>query len=66
MWVCNFMDAVLLFTLVPAIVVSTILYAVFAEARHSRVRRTRWELWAERSRLRARPARRYWRPADLG
>ena len=60
------MDAVLLFILVPAIVVSTILYATFAEARHSRVRRTRWELRTARNRLRPRPARRYWRAQGIG
>jgi hypothetical protein len=56
------MSEVLLFTLVPAIVIGTILYAVLAEMRHARVRRSRWELRAVRS-LRLRPVRPPFRPA---
>ena len=37
------MSTILLIAVVPALVVATALYAVLAEARHNRVRRTRWE-----------------------
>jgi hypothetical protein len=56
------MSEVLLFTLVPAIVIGTILYAVVAEMRHDRVRRSRWELRMARS-LRLRSVRPPFRPA---
>ncbi|WP_214406743.1 hypothetical protein [Pseudonocardia lacus] len=57
------MSEVLLFGLVAAIVVGTILYALVSEMRHSRARRSRFEVRAGRSRLRLRPTGRPFRPA---
>ena len=57
------MSEVLLFALVPAIVLGTILYAVYSELRHNRVRRSRWELRGARARLRVRSAARRTYPA---
>jgi hypothetical protein len=37
------MSAILLIAAVPVIVIVTALYAVLAEVRHNRIRRTRWE-----------------------
>ena len=57
------MSEVLLFGLVAAIVIGTILYTAVAEMRHSRTRRSRLELRAARSHLRLRPTGRPIRPA---
>ena len=37
------MSMILLIAVVPALVIVTALYAVLAEARHNRVRRSRWD-----------------------
>ena len=50
------MSEVLLFSLVAAIIVGTILYAAVSEMRHNRARQTRWEMRVDRARLRVRPA----------
>jgi hypothetical protein len=50
------MTEILLFALVPAIVIGTILYALLGEVRDNRTRRERWEARMARARLRVRPS----------
>jgi hypothetical protein len=59
------MIEVMLFTLVPAIVVGTVLYAMVSEMRDSRSRASRREQRALRSQMALRPSSRPWRARTL-